>query len=545
MEFYLPNLMAKIVNNGIITGNQAYILSMGFRMLIVSILAGISMVIISYHSSRASIGFSKDIRQDIFGHITKFSIGEFHDLGTSSLITRTTNDVNQIEMVFLMFLRMMIRAPFMLVGGLIMAINKNAKLSLVLAVSMPILLAIIYIAGKKGIPMFKIVQEKIDGLNLVLREKLTGVRVIRAFSREDYEEVRFDNRNQELSGANLKVDRLIQSLFPIINLVLNFTIVGVLWFGSEQVDMGNMEVGDIMAFIQYVMMIMFSLIMFSAIFIIVPRAVASADRIVEIMDIDPTILVDNSGEEIEQIESIVFKDVGFKYPEAEEKVLSDLNFSVDKGQTLAIIGGTGSGKTTLINLIPRFYDITSGEILINGKELRKYNLKEIRGRIGFVPQKAVLFSGDIKSNLKVGKRDASLEEMERAVRISQAEEFINTLENKYDSLVAQGGKNFSGGQKQRLTIARALIRDSDVFIFDDSFSALDFKTDAKLRKALKEEVSDAIKIIVAQRVSSIMDADKILVLNKGKIAGLGRHKELMDSCEVYREIVESQAMEGE
>lgn len=545
MEFYLPNLMAKIVNNGIIMGDQNYIIRVGLRMIFVALLGSVCMIVSAYYSSKAAMGFSKDLRRDVFTHINKFSIGEFNDMGTSSLITRTTNDVSQIQSVFLMFLRMMLRAPLMLVGGLIMAISKSGSLSMVLGVSVPVLVGSVLIVGALAVPIFKVVQEKIDGLNLVLREKLTGVRVIRAFNKDNYEMDRFDDRNKSLSQSSLKVDRLIQMLFPLINLILNFTVIGILWFGSKQVAMENMYIGDIMAFIQYIMMIMFSLLMFSAIFIVVPRAAASGKRIMEVMEIEPSIVNEKNTQNLDTIDSIEFRDVSFSYPDAENDVLCNLNFAIEKNETMAIIGGTGSGKTTLINLIPRFYDITGGEILINGKNIKSYKFQDIRKHIGFVPQKSVLFSGTVEENIRVGKRDATMEEMERAARISQAEDFIESLDGRYNGIISQGGKNLSGGQKQRLAIARALVREAKLYIFDDSFSALDFKTDAKLRKALREEVGQSMKIVVGQRVSSIKDADNILVLDNGRMVGLGSHDYLLENCEVYREIVKSQTMDGE
>ena len=545
IEFYLPNLMSKIVNDGIISGNSSYILRTGFRMLLVSIVAGISMVVSAYYSSKATMGFGRDVRNEVFSHISKFSLGEFNDIGTSSLITRTTNDINQLQQVFLMGLRMMIRAPLMLVGGLIMAISKNPSLSTVLGVAMPILVLFVLIVGKKGFPLFTRVQKELDRLNLVLREKLTGVRVIRAFNKVDFEKERFKEANYDLSITSLKVDRTMQVLFPLINLVLNFTIIGILWFGSKQVDMGNMLIGDIIAFIQYVMLTMFSLIMFSAIFIVVPRALASSKRIEEVMDIDPSIVDIDGSEKLEKISSLEFKNVEFAYPNAENEVLSKVNFKLNQGETLAIIGGTGSGKSSLINLVPRFYDPTRGEVLINNRNIKDYDQESLRSRIGYVPQKAVLFSGTIKENIRRGKEDASLDEVKKAAEIAQAKDFIENLEAGYNSLVAQGGSNFSGGQKQRLSIARALVRDGDLLIFDDSFSALDFKTDRKLREALKDQMKNAMKIIVAQRVSTVADADKILVLDDGEMVGLGRHEDLVENCEVYREIVNSQVFRGD
>lgn len=539
-ELYLPNLMGQIVDKGIISGDRAYILSVGLRMLLVSLLATLSMVVSSYFSAKAGMGFSKDLRAAVFSHVESFSVGDFNNLGTSSLITRTTNDINQLQQLFMMALRMMIRAPFMLIGGLIMAISKNRSLSVLLLVAMPIVIVSVLIVGRKGFPLFKETQLKVDNLNKVLREKLTGVRIIRAFNRVGYEEERFEDASSSLKDTSLKVNRLMVIMFPLFNLVLNFTVIGIIWLGSKQVDMGNMFIGDIMAFIQYVMLIMFSLIMFSVIFVVVPRAMASADRINEVLDSDITVLDSASAQDIAGIESLEFENVSFKYPNAENYALSDISFSLDAGETMAIIGGTGSGKTALVNLIPRFFDITEGSIRFNGLEIEAISKHSLREKIGYVPQRAVLFSGTIEDNIRQGKLDASREEVEKAADIAQARNFIEELDNGFQGQVAQGGTNFSGGQKQRISIARALVRDADIFIFDDSFSALDFKTDARLRRALDENIGDAIKIIVAQRVSTVKNADKILVLDDGKLAGLGSHDELIRDSKVYREILKSQ-----
>lgn len=544
-ELFLPNLMAKIVDEGIISGNTNHIVRTGIIMLSVSILALVSMVFSSYLSAKASMGFSRDIRRDVFTHIENFSLEEFGQVGTASLITRTTNDVNQLQQVFLMSMRMMVRAPLMLFGGLVMAISKNLKLSIILLVSMPLLVISVALIGRMGFPLFKKVQKLVDKLNLVLREKLTGVRVIRAFDKVEYEEERFKKANKDLTETTLKVNRLMFLLLPVVNLVLNFTTIAVVWFGAKQVELGNMMIGDIMAFIQYIMLIMFSLMMFSAIFIVVPRAIASAERINEVMDIEQQIKDKENPKEISEVENLEFEDVSFSYSHRDVKVLKDINFKVEKGETLAIIGGTGSGKSTLINLIPRFYDIDSGSIKLNGVDIRDLKQVDLRSKIGYVPQKATLFSGTIKSNILKGKEDATEEELNRAIRIAQAEEFVEDLEDGYDSYISQGGTNVSGGQKQRISIARAIIREPEIYIFDDSFSALDFKTDAKLRRALKEEIKDSIIIIVAQRVSTVRDADKILVLDDGKIAGFGKHKELLEESPVYRDIVKSQGGEEE
>lgn len=542
---YLPNLMSKIVNNGIIVGDYKYIVSVGLKMLVLAVLASISMVSSSYFSARATMGFSRDIREDVFSHVSSFSLEEFNRIGTSSLITRTTNDINQLQQVFLMSMRMMLRAPLMLFGGLIMAFTNNPRLSILILIAMPILVVTVYLVGRKGFPLFGQVQESIDGLNLILREKLTGVRVIRAFDRVDYERERFGQASRSLSDISLKVDRIMLVLFPLINLILNFTIIGVIWFGAREVDLGNMFIGDIMAFIQYVMLSMFSIVMFSVIFVVVPRAVASNRRIQELMDIEPSLLDRPGAQDLDSIDSLEFRDVVFSYPHAERDVLCKINFSLKAGESLAIIGGTGSGKTSLVNLIPRFYDVSGGSILINGRDIRDYRQEDLRQRIGFVAQKSMLFSGSIKDNILRGREGASQEELRQAADIAQARDFIEGLEAGYNSVVAQGATNFSGGQKQRLSIARAIIRQADLYIFDDSFSALDAQTDARLRMRLNEELAGAMKIIVAQRVSSVMDADRILVLDDGLMVGYGSHRELVKDNKVYREIVKSQLPEEE
>ncbi len=545
IELYLPNLMSMIVDKGIVTGDTAYIFSIGIRMLLVAVLSTISMIVSSYLSSKASMSVGRDLREKVFTHVENFSLAEFDQVGTSSLITRTTNDIRQIQQLTIMLLRMMIRAPLMLTGGLIMAYTKNKKLSLVLLVAMPILLFAVTTVGRKAFPLFKSVQKKIDRMNLVLREKLTGVRVIRAFNRDDYEKERFAESNRDLTETSLTVDRIMISMFPLINLIMNFTTIAVVWFGSKQVDMGNMFVGDIMAFIQYVMLTMFSLVMFSVIFVNIPRAAASAERINEVLDIKPRIIDSVTPKDIGELEELEFDDVTFSFPGAELPTLCDISFKAKIGETVAIIGGTGSGKSTLINLIPRFYDINKGTIKINGIDIREIRQKTLRQKIGLVPQQAVLFTGTIKDNIKQGKSEATDEEIIHAARTAQAEEFINNLEDGYESSVSQGGTNFSGGQKQRLSIARALVREPEIYVFDDSFSALDFKTDAKLRQALSKETEESIVIIVAQRVSTVKDADTIIVLDNGKMEGIGTHKELLHSSKVYGEIVRSQYSEEE
>ncbi|WP_461614533.1 ABC transporter ATP-binding protein [Clostridium sp. Marseille-QA1073] len=544
-ELYLPTLMSNIVDTGIVNGDTNYILKIGGFMLLVAAGGTICTILASFLSSKVATGFSKDLRKNVFSRVESYSLQEFDKIGASSLITRTTNDITQIQQVLVMMLRMMISAPMMCIGGIIMAVSKDAKLSLIIIVVMPILAMAIGIIGKKGMPLFKMMQLKIDKLNLVLRENLTGIRVIRAFNRIDHEKKRFDKANLDLTNTAIKVNKIMAALMPIMMVVLNFTTIAVVWFGGIRIDNGSMQVGDLMAFIQYVMQIMFSLIMVSMMFILIPRASASAVRINEVLDTVSEINDGNNTKSSNKKGYIEFKDVTFNYPGAEKPALSNISFSAKPGETTAIIGGTGSGKSTLISLIPRFYDVSSGSILVNGIDIREMTQEDLRLKVGFVPQKAVLFSGTIADNIRYGKDDASDKEVKHAAEIAQASDFIFNMKDGFESVISQGGTNVSGGQKQRLSIARALVRRPEIYVFDDSFSALDFKTDAKLRAALKNETGKSTVIIVAQRVSTVMDADRIIVLDDGQIAGIGNHKELLNNCDVYREIVSSQLSEEE
>lgn len=545
-ELYLPTLMSDIVDKGVITGDTDYIWKIGGFMMLVAAGGMICSIAASFFSAKAASGFGKSLRSKLFSHVSNFSLHEFDQLGTASLITRTTNDITQIQQVLVMMLRMMAMAPMMCIGGIIMAYSKDSKLTLVLAVSLPVLvLAIVFIASK-GMPLFKAMQVKLDKLNRVLRENLTGIRVIRSFNRIDYEKKRFNEANWDLTQTAIQVNKLMAAMMPIMMLVLNLSTVAIIWFGGLRISSGHMQVGDMMAFIQYAMQIMFSFIMLSMMFVMIPRASVSAVRINEVLqtvaDIkDPTVTSSEEGVQ-GQVE---FKDVTFSYPGAEMPAIENISFKMKPGEVTAIIGGTGSGKSTLINLIPRFYDVDSGAVLINGVDIRQLTQERLRKKIGFVPQQAVLFTGSISENIRYGKEDATDDEVQHAATIAQAAEFITPMENGYNAMIAQGGTNVSGGQKQRLSIARALVRKPEIYIFDDSFSALDFKTDAKLRAALKEETGDSTLLIVAQRVSTIMDADQIIVLDHGRIVGIGAHKELLENCPVYREIVLSQLSEEE
>ena len=545
-ELYLPTLMADIVDKGVVTGDTNYIWKIGGLMLLVAAVGMICSIVASFYSAKAASGFGKLLRSNIFSHVGNFSLQEFDKLGTASLITRTTNDITQIQQVLIMMLRMMVMAPMMCIGGIIMALSKDVKLTLVLAVSLPVLVITIVVIARKGIPLFKAMQVKLDKLNRVLRENLTGIRVIRSFNRITHEKKRFNEANWDLTQTAIKVNKIMAAMMPIMMIVLNLTTVAIVWFGGIRISNGHMEVGDMMAFIQYAMQIMFSFVMLSMMFVMIPRASVSAVRINEVFETtadiqDPSVPVRVEG----QKGQVEFRNVTFSYPGAEMPAISNISFKMNPGQVTAIIGGTGSGKSTLINLIPRFYDVDSGKVLVDGVNVSDMTQESLRVKIGFVPQQAVLFTGTISENIRYGKEDASDEEVKHAAEIAQATEFIENMPDGFHSVIAQGGTNVSGGQKQRLSIARALVRKPEIYIFDDSFSALDFKTDAKLRAALKEETADSTMLIVAQRVSTIMDADQIIVLDNGEIAGIGKHKELMETSKVYREIVMSQLSEEE
>ncbi len=540
-NLYLPTLMADIVDNGIVRNDTGYIWRTGGLMLLVTLGGVIAAIIGSFFASRIATGFGKIIRGKIFTRVEQFSLHEFDKVSTASLITRTTNDTTQVQQVLIITLGFLITAPMMMIGGIILAINQDATLAWILVVIIPLLVGIIALLMSKAIPLFRIIQVKLDKINLILDEGLTGVRVVRAFDRVKHEEQRFDVANLDLTDVAIRVNRMVALLFPVMMLVLNVSSIAILWFGSIRVNNNEMQIGALIAFLQYAMQILFALLMVSMLFILLPRSFASADRINEVLAIDPEI---KDAEQVKKADEekgyVEFQDVTFSYPGAEEPALAHISFSAKPGQVTAIIGGTGAGKSTLVSLIPRFYDIDSGYILVDGVDVREMAQAYLRAKIGFVPQKAVLFSGTIAENIRYGKNDASDEEIGHAAEVAQATEFISKMPNGFDSVIAQGGTNVSGGQKQRLSIARALVRRPEIYIFDDTFSALDFKTDARLRAALKKETLDATVLIVAQRVSTVMDADQIIVLDEGRVAGIGSHRELMQTCEVYREIVSSQ-----
>lgn len=541
-DLKLPSIMADIINNGISSGNINYILRMGGLMLLVAMGGMACAIVTSYLSSRNAIGFSRDLRNQVFAKIESFSQSDFDRFGTASLITRSTNDIQQIQMVLMMGQRMMLSAPIMFIGGILNVVGSDFALSRILIIALPAVFLTVILIGRKATPLFQIMQKKLDRLNLVMREGLSGVRVVRAFNRDAYQQNRFNTANEDLTGNAIKVNRLLGLQSPLMSLIMNFTIIAIIWMGSFAINTGDLMIGDIIAFIQYVGMILGALMGLSMIFIMLPRATVSANRINEILDAPITI---GDRENIETLPqdvgiTIEFDHVTFRYPGSETAVLHDISFQAVPGQTVAIIGGTGSGKSSLANLLLRFYDVEQGTISFNGVDIRNLSLQDLRAKIGYVSQKALLFTGSIADNIRYGKSDATVEEIKQALTIAQASDFVLNTPEGMEATVSQGGSNFSGGQKQRLSIARALIRHPALYLFDDSFSALDFQTDANLRMALKEVTKNAIVMIIAQRVSTIMNADLILVMDEGRLVGKGTHEELLQSCQVYQEILSSQ-----
>lgn len=543
-EIFLPTLMASIVDDGIVYGDTAHIWRMGASMLLVALIGLSASVVGSRLASGVAAGYARDLRKRIFTHVTNFSLHEFDKTGTATLITRTTHDVSQIQQLVFMSQRMMSRAPLMAVGGIIMAIAQDTRLSMVLLAVVPVLAGVMMLIVTKGMPLFQQVQEKLDRLNLVTREGLTGIRVVRAFNRTEYEEKRFQAANEDLTQTTVRVNRIMGAMEPSMMIMFNVTTIAIVWFGGIRVEAGQMQVGAMMAFIQYATLIMFALMMMSMMFTMIPRAVVSARRIAHVLSMEPEIKDPKDPITPDGSDGVVeFDRVTFRYPGAETPALDNVSFTARPGEVTAIIGGIGSGKSTVARLLFRFYDVSEGSIRVDGVDVRNMTQKTLRQRIGYVPQTALLFSGTVSDNLRYGKPDATDEELHRAAELAQAAEFVTELNGQYEAEIAQGGTNLSGGQRQRLTIARALVRRPKIYVFDDNFSALDFKTDAKVRMALRKETTDATVIIVAQRVSTIMDASQIIVLDEGRVADIGTHRELLQRSNIYREIVASQLSE--
>ncbi len=545
-NLYLPTLMGDIVNKGIATFNTSYIWNTGIIMVFVAIAGTICAVVGTYYSSQVAVGMTRTLRSEIFNHIQKFSLREFDQVSTASLITRTTNDTNQIQQVMVMIFNLLIIAPITIVVGIILALKQDVGLSWVLIAIMPVLVGFVAVVLFKCLPLFSVMQSKLDKLNLILDENLTGVRVVRAFNRIKHEEDRFDVANRDVTDIAIRVNQIMASMMPMMMFLINLSSIGIIWFGSLRVSTHHLELGSMFAFLQYAFQILFSLLMVAVVFVMIPRAEASAKRINEVLAIKPEISDPEKNKNSGKLKGYVeFDHVTFSYHGAERAALTDITFKATPGKITAIIGGTGSGKSTLVNLIPRFYDVQKGRVIVDGIDTREMSQHELRAKIGFVPQKAVLFAGTINDNLRYGKVDATEREIRYAADVAQASEFIEKMPDKFSSVISQGGTNLSGGQKQRLSIARALVRKAEIYVFDDTFSALDFKTDAILRAALKKEIENSTIIIVAQRVATVVDADQIIVMDAGAIVGIGKHKELMRTCEIYRDIVRSQLSAAE
>ncbi len=545
-NLYLPSLNADIINNGVVPGNVDYIISTGGLMLVVTFLLAICSIVAVYWGSKTAMAFGRDLRSAIFRQVVSFSQTETNLFGTPSLITRNTNDVQQVQMVVLMALNVMIIAPIMCVGGIIMALNEDVPLSALLIVILPAMGVVIGIMMVRAVPLFQAMQVKIDRINQVTRETLSGIRVIRAFVRTAHEEERFDDANLDLTATSLSVGRLFALMIPTLFAILNLSTVAIMWFGAIRVDSGAMPIGNLTAFIQYVMLIMFSVVMAVVMFVMVPRAAVSGARIQKVLDTELTLRDPEPPSSAGVTSGLVeFRDVEFRYPGAEDAVLRGISFTAAPGETTAIVGSTGSGKSTLVNLIPRFYDVNGGSLTIDGVDVRAMRQEDLWRAVGVIPQAAFLFSGTVASNLRYGDAGATDDDLWHALETAQAREFVVDMPEQLEAHIDQGGTNVSGGQRQRLAIARALVKKPRIYIFDDSFSALDFKTDSLLRAALREETRSVTVIIVAQRVGTIMHADRIVVMDEGAIVGIGTHAELMDTCETYREIVYSQISEEE
>jgi ATP-binding cassette subfamily B protein len=556
-SLYLPRLMADIVDHGIVPDNRRQIMIYGGLMLLMALVSTAASVGSSFFSAKVASGFGRDVRNRIFDRVAHFSVHQFDRFSTASLITRTTNDTTQVQQVLIMMMTMVITAPMMAIGGIILSLSQDTRLARVLIAVIPILGVIFFLIMRKAVPLFQLMQVKIDRLNLVLDEGLTGVRVIRAFDRNAHESRRFDAANLDLTRNAIAVNRLVSLLMPAMFFMMNLTSVSIIYVGALRIDAGQMHVGAMLASLQYAIQILFSVFMVTAMFVMLPRAAASAERINAVLDVmpdvtDPSVAKASTFAEATADKSegkpavaltghVEFQNVTFQYPGAEEPALSGVSFIARAGEVTAIIGGTGSGKSTLAGLIPRFYDVKGGRVLVDGVDVREMRQEDLRAKIGYVPQKAVLFSGTIASNIRFGREAATDDEVTKAATVAQAAEFIDQKPEGYAAPVSQGGTNLSGGQKQRLAIARALVRHAEIYVFDDSFSALDFATDAKLRAALRSETTAATVFIVSQRIGTVMNADRIIVLDDGQAVGIGAHADLITTCAVYREIAESQA----
>jgi ATP-binding cassette subfamily B protein len=542
----LPDYLARIVNEGVIGQDASVVANAGRMMLLIALLGGACMVGVGFLASRIAAAFTRDLRDDVFATVESFSLVEFNQFSTASLITRTTNDLQQIQMVLVMLLRLALMAPIMGIGAVIKAYQLAPSMTWIMAVAVGILVVVVATLFAAALPRFTRLQDLLDRLNLVTRERLTGLRVIRAFNREEYEETRFEDTNRELTQVNIVVNRLLAAMQPVLLLIFNLTSVAVVWVGAQRISTGVLQIGDMLAFLQYAMQAIFAFLLISMIFVMAPRAAVSARRVVEVLDAEPSIRDPEQPRAVPDRGGMVeFRDVTFIYPGAEEPALAHVSFTALPGQTTAFVGPTGSGKSTLVALILRFYDATAGQVLVDGVDVREMRQEELRAKIGYVSQRAILFSGTVESNIRFGDEQMSAADLERAAATAQAMEFVDQLDQRFEHPIAQGGTNVSGGQKQRLSIARAIAREPEIFIFDDSFSALDFRTDRMLRAALAEETENRTVLIVAQRVSTIMQADTIVVLDDGRVVGQGRHEELLRTSPVYREIAASQLSEAE
>ncbi|MEG0013694.1 MAG: ABC transporter ATP-binding protein [Cellulosilyticaceae bacterium] len=546
VELGIPTIMAKIIDNGIATQDTAYIYRMGIVMAIISVVGVLGTISLGYCSSKISTNVTRDIRNDIFRKVQEFSHSEYDALGISSMITRTTNDAFQILQFTNTLLRMALLTPIMFLVSAIMIVKTSVSLSVVLAITIPFIILGVVIIAKISGPLSEVQQKRLDKLNRISRENLTGIRVIRAFGNDTHENERFADTNEAYTKVSKKLHKLMAISQPTFFFMLNVAIIAIFWISSQMIGVGSLQVGELVAFIEYLFHAMFSIMLFSMVFIMYPKARVSANRIQEILDTKPIIINPKEGiKETKEQGLVVFDHVTFRYPDGEEAVLRDISFTAKQGEMVAFIGSTGSGKSTLINLIPRFYDVTEGSIKIDGVDVRDYDLKALRNKIGFIPQKTRLFTGTIAENIKFGKKDATQEEIKNSTKVAQAYPFIKGKPKQFEEPISEGGSNMSGGQKQRLSIARAIVRKPEIYIFDDSFSALDFKTDAALRAKLKEETAHSAVLVVAQRIGSILEADQIIVLNEGEVVGIGKHEELLRSCDIYQEIALSQLSKEE